>query len=150
MRISDWSSDVCSSDLGGRAARLHLPGDRGRAALAMDEGEGGQDQDGEEEIDRGASRDDGRPLPQGLGREALGPFGGGHFQPARIGLARRVHVALEPHIAAQRQRPQAPARAAPRSEEHTSELVTNAQLVCRLLLEKKKNNKTDTARNTPK
>src|SRR3546814_7483803 len=29
MRISDWSSDVCSSDLGARAARRHLaPGGR--------------------------------------------------------------------------------------------------------------------------
>src|SRR2546429_4854288 len=32
------------------------------------------------------------------------------------------------------------ARAAPRSEEHTSELQSRLHLVCRLLLEKKKNN----------
>src|SRR5215208_8258970 len=33
-----------------------------------------------------------------------------------------------------------------RSEEHTSELQSRGHLVCRLLLEKKKNNKTKTAR----
>src|SRR2546429_1691768 len=33
------------------------------------------------------------------------------------------------------------ARLAPRSEEHTSELQSRLHLVCRLLLEKKKNNK---------
>src|SRR5256885_16636715 len=33
-----------------------------------------------------------------------------------------------------------PARAAPRSEEHTSELQSPCNLVCRLLLEKKKKN----------
>src|SRR5947207_10435988 len=32
---------------------------------------------------------------------------------------------------------------APRSEEHTSELQSHSDLVCRLLLEKKKNNKTE-------
>src|SRR5262245_65043067 len=35
------------------------------------------------------------------------------------------------------------ARARPRSEEHTSELQSLRHLVCRLLLEKKKNNKSD-------
>src|SRR5256886_10770068 len=33
---------------------------------------------------------------------------------------------------------------APRSEEHTSELQSQSNLVCRLLLEKKKNNQTST------
>src|SRR2546427_7939702 len=33
---------------------------------------------------------------------------------------------------------------APRSEEHTSELQSQSNLVCRLLLEKKKKNKTNT------
>src|SRR5215204_7818602 len=36
-------------------------------------------------------------------------------------------------------RPWAPRRGAPRSEEHTSELQSHSDLVCRLLLEKKKN-----------
>src|SRR2546430_8073704 len=36
----------------------------------------------------------------------------------------------------------APASAAPRSEEHTSELQSQSNLVCRLLLEKKKKKKT--------
>src|SRR5258708_24959275 len=35
----------------------------------------------------------------------------------------------------------------PRSEEHTSELQSPDHLVCRLLLEKKKNNLTDTSQN---
>src|SRR2546430_10248398 len=34
----------------------------------------------------------------------------------------------------------------PRSEEHTSELQSQSNLVCRLLLEKKKKNQTDTLR----
>src|SRR5437870_10543239 len=34
-------------------------------------------------------------------------------------------------------------RGTPRSEEHTSELQSRGHLVCRLLLEKKKNNKTN-------
>src|SRR3546814_11807569 len=29
MRISDWSSDVCSSDLGGFSVHFSLPGDEG-------------------------------------------------------------------------------------------------------------------------
>src|SRR5206468_10540416 len=37
--------------------------------------------------------------------------------------------------------PAGPASAAPRSEEHTSELQSRSDLVCRLLLEKKKNKK---------
>src|SRR5476649_3066155 len=36
--------------------------------------------------------------------------------------------------------PSATARCVPRSEEHTSELQSHSDLVCRLLLEKKKNN----------
>src|SRR6202012_6257902 len=38
-----------------------------------------------------------------------------------------------------RERAAAPAPAVPRSEEHTSELQSHSDLVCRLLLEKKKN-----------
>src|SRR2546427_7917757 len=39
-----------------------------------------------------------------------------------------------------------PDGAAPRSEEHTSELQSQSNLVCRLLLEKKKKKQTTTAR----
>src|SRR2546427_5581538 len=39
-------------------------------------------------------------------------------------------------------RPGPPAASAARSEEHTSELQSQSNLVCRLLLEKKKKNKT--------
>src|SRR5688572_31118779 len=41
----------------------------------------------------------------------------------------------------------AAAGSAPRSEEHTSELQSQSNLVCRLLLEKKKQNKTKHSRN---
>src|SRR2546427_3039705 len=37
-------------------------------------------------------------------------------------------------------------QSSPRSEEHTSELQSQSNLVCRLLLEKKKKNKDDTVR----
>src|SRR3546814_4024226 len=33
MRISDWSSDVCSSDLGGEGGRGDQPGDRGQPRI---------------------------------------------------------------------------------------------------------------------
>src|SRR5260370_9744684 len=48
-----------------------------------------------------------------------------------------VDVAREPHVEAQSQIER---DGRPRSEEHTSELQSHLNLVCRLLLEKKKNN----------
>src|SRR5205809_5941342 len=51
--------------------------------------------------------------------------------PARAAAARRSGIVRAGH-----ERPEA------RSEEHTSELQSRLHLVCRLLLEKKKNNKT--------
>src|SRR2546426_7606317 len=58
-------------------------------------------------------------------RRAPGPPGGGHGRSHRA-------AAGEPGV------PQFPARRANRSEEHTSELQSPCNLVCRLLLEKKK------------
>src|SRR5688572_32516741 len=55
---------------------------------------------------------------------------------ARCGPATRRRRRCSP-----RPRPAAGARAAPRSEEHTSELQSQSNLVCRLLLEKKKKKK---------
>src|SRR3712207_7453529 len=55
----------------------------------------------------------------------------------------RGGAAADPHRARHRLRPQGEltwARPARRSEEHTSELQSRQYLVCRLLLEKKKNN----------
>src|SRR5688572_31201012 len=54
-------------------------------------------------------------------------------------------IGLSPPARASPRVPQDPARPAersgsPRSEEHTSELQSQSNLVCRLLLEKKKNN----------
>src|SRR2546427_9534170 len=56
-------------------------------------------------------------------------------QPARIHLP----VADRPAVSIERE--SHGERRDPRSEEHTSELQSQSNLVCRLLLEKKKNNK---------
>src|SRR3712207_7335118 len=54
--------------------------------------------------------------------------------------ALRVDVAVEVAVVARVRVDEAADRAALRSEEHTSELQSRQYLVCRLLLEKKKNN----------
>src|SRR3712207_7818095 len=59
-------------------------------------------------------------------------------------LQSQLHVRLEPAVKADRScappiRPEPPFLRAPRSEEHTSELQSRQYIVCRLLLEKKKN-----------
>src|SRR3546814_5791121 len=41
MRISDWSSDVCSSDLFGRVKLRLTPGERGKGINFIDEVKGG-------------------------------------------------------------------------------------------------------------
>src|SRR2546428_10067366 len=62
----------------------------------------------------------------------------GHSVPAgRISLAHDLQAPLEPTRAAKRVI-QLGERNAARSEEHTSELQSRSDLVCRLLLEKKK------------
>src|SRR2546430_8300300 len=53
-----------------------------------------------------------------------------------VGLARDVN-----HAAADREHLARPTATSPRSEEHTSELQSQSNLVCRLLLEKKKKTK---------
>src|SRR5256886_12459268 len=67
--------------------------------------------------------------------------------------SRRRVPRLRPRHAATRRAPPRAARGAPprrargrRSEEHTSELQSQSNLVCRLLLEKKKNKTSSTAR----
>src|SRR3546814_5209649 len=54
-------------------------------------------------------------------------------------LAFAIDVPAGLHLAMQEEHLSEVVGAVLRSEEHTSELVTNAHLVCRLLLEKKKN-----------
>src|SRR2546427_8982449 len=68
------------------------------------------------------------PAPVGIAIEVL------------AGRARRVEVrGVESRVAALgRKRPHDAARDGRRSEEHTSELQSQSNLVCRLLLEKKK------------
>src|SRR2546426_3295013 len=61
---------------------------------------------------------------------------GGH--PGRSDLPPDYAVARSGPAASISQRHAAPARRDPRSEEHTSELQSPCNLVCRLLLEKKK------------
>src|SRR5690606_41674703 len=61
---------------------------------------------------------------------------------ARAGTAARVRLSLRPAEGRDREHPSlgvgvAPAGRATRSEEHTSELQSRENLVCRLLLEKK-------------
>src|SRR2546430_11349104 len=72
--------------------------------------------------------------------------GGGHLDLSRITRASQV-VAPRHHGCDSREIPRQRAQVAeireghaePRSEEHTSELQSQSNLVCRLLLEKKKN-----------
>src|SRR5437588_6738918 len=62
-----------------------------------------------------------------------------------VGRVNPVRTASPPRCAPARRRHGRPGRA-PRSEEHTSELQSHSDLVCRLLLEKKK--KKPTPKNT--
>src|SRR2546427_2282665 len=98
----DWSSDVCSSDLGGGS-----PGWRAcRRGLSL-------------------------PLRPPHAPQRPGPGGSLAARLCRP-CARRRPGRLEGT------RPARAARQPPRSEEHTSELQSQSNLVCRLLLEKKK------------
>src|SRR5205085_284554 len=77
-------------------------------------------------------------------------LGGAVTYPVRAARPPAVWAALQgaegqAHDAA---RPGAAARAASRSEEHTSELQSQSNLVCRLLLEKKKKNEKTTSKST--
>src|SRR3712207_9122578 len=67
--------------------------------------------------------------------------GGGDRLVVRVGVERheRGHAALVLSSPARRTSIPPSYRSAPRSEEHTSELQSRQYLVCRLLLEKKKN-----------
>src|SRR5438874_11817846 len=62
-----------------------------------------------------------------------------------LGVALHERVAQMEHLAVERERLDGPARGVERSEEHTSELQSRRDLVCRLLLEKKKHNQHDRA-----
>src|SRR2546427_9378429 len=92
----DWSSDVCSSDLRGRASQL-------------------------------AVFDHQCPRLEYVARRRE------HLRPVRLVRVDR-HVRVRPG----REMPLAREAEQPRSEEHTSELQSQSNLVCRLLLEKKK------------
>src|SRR5438034_3866164 len=71
-----------------------------------------------------------------LNRNRLAVQGGRLILPLQHGLQRRIHEQrMSAHHACLDDIPV-------RSEEHTSELQSHSDLVCRLLLEKKKKNKT--------
>src|SRR3546814_8691143 len=118
MRISDWSSDVCSSDLGVEDLPL-MPGlaEIADAATVFD-------------------------APQGRIVES---YAAGTVAAAEI---RSFYAQTLPQLGWTAvdagQAGPLEFRREGRSEEHTSEPVTNAHIVCRLLLEKKKNKKTNT------
>src|SRR5260221_9253946 len=61
----------------------------------------------------------------------------------RSGRPRTSRPARGPRPPRTRAAPRRPSACTPRSEEHTSELQSHSDLVCRLLLEKKKNNEYD-------
>src|SRR5688572_31791727 len=77
-----------------------------------------------------------RGLPRG-GRQARTPRG------AEVSPRRAEGGSRQPRAAAQRSARRLAAALAERSEEHTSELQSQSNLVCRLLLEKKKNQTTN-------
>src|SRR6266404_51535 len=62
-----------------------------------------------------------------------------HFRPTVVATALEVDAELLASLTLRAQQAAAQAGTAARSEEHTSELQSLAYLVCRLLLEKKKN-----------
>src|SRR3712207_7990376 len=77
-----------------------------------------------------------RSGPLGAVRTTLRPSLGGPRRPTRVGHHEHPQRAGEPVLRSRLEQ----LLAVPRSEEHTSELQSRQYLVCRLLLEKKKNN----------
>src|SRR5699024_11579464 len=119
----DWSSDVCSSDLAGRADPTSvLPPDRWREP-ALEDAPLSPEEHPMSTIDIA----DRTEVLIARHQEALSA--GTH--PADLDL-------LASAVAGNA------CRSRSRSEEHTSELQSRFDLVCRLLLEKKKEKKTDT------
>src|SRR3546814_5288971 len=115
MRISDWSSDVCSSDLVAAvrgADAIGIVGSRLRIVRA-----------GRTDRRRGADRE------RRIQVAETGPRPRLREGEAKLQLGRQAQARADV------------GQEVGRSEEHTSELVTNAHIVCRLLLEKKKKNK---------
>src|SRR5206468_8050511 len=104
----DWSSDVCSSDLQTRAS----------AGIGQTAGNGAP-------ANSDSWRAERKLLPSTRSSSVL---------PARAGVA----TAGISDRTSSRMRPNRSACVSRRSEEHTSELQSRSDLVCRLLLEKKK------------
>src|SRR5256886_8601006 len=121
----DWSSDVCSSDLLERGELHEHRARSGRPEIAL--------------VDaaarhaplrpQGTARAGQRADLTGDGRKAL------HLMPR--GTASAGGQLRQPLALAAQERSEA--ESVVRSEEHTSELQSQSNIVCRLLLEKKKN-----------
>src|SRR2546427_6105866 len=90
----------------------------------------------------------------GLGRGTLPAEAAPSAEPLRVDALVTEALKQNPEIEAARQRWRAAQERVPRSEEHTSELQSQSNLVCRLLLEKKKyidkKKKSDWLAQTPK
>src|SRR3546814_1244289 len=115
MRISDWSSDVCSSDLGGRAAQ-RSGADDDIIALRPD--------------DAGQGRLDLRSAGEGCGARDI---------VERVGAVGRVDRHADDGGCADRQRGKRDrALVAGRSEEHTSELQSLMRISYAVFCLKKK------------
>ncbi|MNL05939.1 hypothetical protein D3C87_1265570 [compost metagenome] len=102
---------------GGRRFRLHLHNPGGPQLDADQAEQQGEDEDSQDEIGEGASRDDQGPLPQGLEIQVVllgaGAVSGDDFllqrvQTSLVRHARRIQIARELDVAAQRQPPQTP------------------------------------------
>src|SRR5256886_10123557 len=144
----DWSSDVCSSDLlrRRRDGRDHRPGakdrvvagGRRRRRVLAPERDSRPARRGMEAgprvPPRGAARHRGSAAQRDEDRSYHRVFDG---RPHSHGRAQRYRVVVGRAAVADA-----------RSEEHTSELQSQSNLVCRLLLEKKKNATTYTSRPT--
>src|SRR5690606_40899813 len=93
-------------------------------------------------LDRGSERlCQQRPLPPGIGPALLD-----HLPPCGLAIAAAFVEPAGAEIGIGDDHAHAPLAKLARSEEHTSELQSRENLVCRLLLEKKKQKNTETSR----
>src|SRR3546814_9946055 len=116
MRISDWSSDVCSSDLGGVADELRL----GRVEFISELNP---------RLDAGGKRSHRRPAKRALAEE-LGIFTG---QEAKVFEQWLRHFGVPAEVARSAEEH--------RSEEHTSELQSLMRISYAVFCLKKKKHK---------
>src|SRR2546422_2910230 len=154
----DWSSDVCSSDLGSEYLGKHSPVPPGKISVDLNFDDVPPLGTPEEVEVSGAERTTFYPVVQATAQDfhlAIRPdprpeaghyYRSDHFSLARVGVPsfsinEGIKYAGHP---AEWGEEQAKDFTEHRSEEHTSELQSRLHLVCRLLLEKKKREKSVT------